>query len=186
VQGYTQIKIKKCRGTSTLSATGAIKRRKENYALAGCLFAILFLIWGGWLLSPVVGPAFTESQNMLSLQKRGIGASGCIIERNSREGQRGNPVLTYFFQTPSGVFQGQIEVNRQFFDQSQLGQCFPIVYLADNPAVNSASSFVEAFDPSAYWSTYTRLGVFTVAGLFLLVVAVLASYFRRRKYAAPD
>jgi hypothetical protein len=156
------------------------KPRKENYPLAIFLFFILFLIAAGWLLIPGLQSAFEESSQISSLQNRGTFASGCITAKDAHEGWRGLPELIYQIQTSNGIFDGRIKVTEAVFEQYQVGNCIDIVYLPENPGVNSARSYVEAWDFQEYWSSRLSFVPIILASILLMIVFAILNFFRRR------
>ncbi len=156
------------------------KPRKENYPLAIFLFFILFLIAAGWLLIPGLQPAFEESAQMSALQNHGTFASGCITAKDAHEGWRGLPELIYQFQTSNGTFDGRIKVTKEVFEQCQVGNCLDIVYLPENPGINSARSYVEAWDSQESWPSQLSFVPVVLAFILLMFVLMILNFFRRR------
>lgn len=77
-----------------------------------------------------------------------------MIDKDAHEGFRELPEVIYNSQTERGIFSGRIRVADMAFEQMVLGSCFKIMYLPEDPTINSAQAYVEVFDGSEYWSTH--------------------------------
>ncbi|MCC6613365.1 MAG: hypothetical protein IT320_07785 [Anaerolineae bacterium] len=160
---------------------GKAKPRKDNHLVAGILFLILFLLFAGWLLIPILGPEIENAQHMRALQDRGVLADGCVIDKDAHEGFRTGPELTYSFLTSEGLYQGRLRVTEQDFEQTYVGSCFNILYLPEDPTINDAQSRVQAYNLNPH--SWERLWFVPLvpAGLVLMILAAIITYYRRRK-----
>ena len=156
------------------------KPRKDNYLVAGVLFLILFLLFAGWLLAPILGPELEEAQHMHALLDHGVVADGCVIDKDAHEGFRGPPELIYSFLTADGLHQGRLQVSDQDFEQTYVGSCFNILYLPEDPTVNDAQARVEAFNLEPHSSDRLRFVPLVLGGLAIMILAAIVNYYRVR------
>ena len=160
------------------------KPKQTNYPLAILLLFILLIIASSWLLFPALQPPIVEAQQMLSLQDQGIEVDGCVTSKEAYEGIRRLPELIYQFQADGNAFTGEVEVSDEIFQQYQVGDCFEVVYLPDDPIVNAVGSQVETFDLMNYMSDFLWLIPTAIVTVSLMIGLGVASFFGARKRRA--